>query len=364
MSTAALRERLVDSGAVYARIGAVEVARHYGDVGAEYETIRARAGIVQRADRARIRMWGRDPARMLNGLITNDLGLLAPDRSVYAAILTPKGRVISDLRAFSLPAGEVGVDIAADALPAVSEHLKKYVPPLFARWEAVGEGAGVLGVYGPESARVVEAAIGVSPDPTEDRISRGGVEGSEVLAIATRYAGGETGFDLLADAAVLPSLWDGLVGTGASLGARPVGFAALEVLRIEAGEPRYGAEVSEEVLPGEVFGPERMERAVSFTKGCYTGQEVVIRIAHRGHVNRHLRGLLLGEQPALSAGTPLVDPESGKEVGRTTSSVESPLVSQTIALAYVRREIPPGGRVRLGDAEGPDAVVVELPFRA
>src|SRR5690606_25453755 len=115
----ALRDRLIGSGAVYGTVGGTEVVRHYGDPGAEYRAVREAAGFAQRSDRARIRMWGRDPRRMLNGLITNDLALLAPDRAVYAAMLTPKGRVISDLRAFPLDEGELGVDLPLDALPAV-----------------------------------------------------------------------------------------------------------------------------------------------------------------------------------------------------------------------------------------------------
>lgn len=358
----ALRDRLMGSGAVYGTVGGTEVVRHYGDPGAEYRAVREAAGFAQRSDRARIRMWGRDPRRMLNGLITNDLALLAPDRAVYAAMLTPKGRVISDLRAFPLDEGELGVDLPLDALPAVSAHLTKYVPPLFARWEAV-ETASVVGVYGPRSPELLEGVIGVVADPEEDRLTRGMIDGAGVLAIGTRYAGGETGFDLLVDATSLPTLWDALVRVGADLTARPVGFDVLETLRIEAGEPRFGSEISEEVLPAEVFAPTRMERAVSFSKGCYTGQEVVVRIAHRGHVNRHLRGLLLGDAPAPTDRIALLNPEGGKEVGWTTSGTVSPLVRQTIALGFVRREIAPGQEVVLGEPSGPRAQVVELPFR-
>jgi folate-binding protein YgfZ len=141
-----------------------------------------------------------------------------------------------------------------------------------------------------------------------------------------------------------------------------VGFDALETLRIEAGRPRYGAELTEEVIPTEAFEESGlMERAVSFTKGCYTGQEVIIRIAHRGHVNRHLRGLLLGDA-APEPGTRLFSPESGKDVGWITSVTHSPLLGQAIALGFVRREMEPGATVRAGLADGAVATVVKLPF--
>ena len=107
-----------------------------------------------------------------------------------------------------------------------------------------------------------------------------------------------------------------------------------------------------------------MDRAVSFHKGCYTGQEVIVRIAHRGHVNRHLRGLLLGEAPAPAARAPLVNPQTGKEVGWTTSAAFSPRLGQTVAMGYVRREIEPGAEVRIGAADGVSARVVGLPFEA
>jgi aminomethyltransferase len=105
-----------------------------------------------------------------------------------------------------------------------------------------------------------------------------------------------------------------------------------------------------------------MERAISFTKGCYTGQEVIIRIAHRGHVNKHLRGLLLGDGPAPAPGTRLFGGEAAKDVGWLTSVAWSPMLGQTVALGYVRREVEPGADVRVGGADGAAARVVKLPF--
>jgi folate-binding protein YgfZ len=142
-----------------------------------------------------------------------------------------------------------------------------------------------------------------------------------------------------------------------------VGFGALETLRIEEGRPRYGRELTEETIPTEAFeSTGLMSRAISFHKGCYTGQEVIVRIAHRGHVNRNLRGLLLGEAPAPAASAPLFHPETGKEIGWVTSSAHSPRAGQTVALAFVRRELGPGDRVRVGAADGAEATVSSLPF--
>jgi folate-binding protein YgfZ len=138
-----------------------------------------------------------------------------------------------------------------------------------------------------------------------------------------------------------------------------VGHSALEVLRIEAGRPRWGAELDETVIPIEAG---LRDRAISQTKGCYTGQEVIIRILHRGRVNWHLRGLFLGDVPAPAAGVELFRPGESKPVGRVTSACLSPLHDQTIGLGYVRREVEPPEVLRLGDPEGSEARVYELPL--
>jgi folate-binding protein YgfZ len=278
-------------------------------------------------------------------------------------MLTPKGRTIAELRALSreTPAGaEVLIDLPREALAGTVEHLRRFVPPMFARWQDVSERLGTIGVYGPNARALVGTVTGGEfPGLEEDQF----VElpfGSEALLVVGTRGTGDEGYDLTAPATVLPALWEALLSEGESLGARPVGHAALETLRIEAGRPRYGSELTEETIPTEAFeSTGLMERAISFTKGCYTGQEVIVRIAHRGHVNRHLRGLRLGDAPAPPPGTPLLHPETGRSVGVVTSAASSPLVGETIALAFVRRELGPGDEVRAGEVVGK---VVEVPF--
>jgi aminomethyltransferase len=366
-----LREQTAALGAVFGEVGGVEVPRRFGSGAGEYAAVRETVGIVDRHDLARIRLWGRDPVKMLHGLITNDLQNAPAGQGVYAAMLTPKGRTIADLRAFVLarPEGvEVMVDVAREALAGVRDHLKKYVPPMFARWEEVSDRVGTIGIYGPRSRDLLLAVIdGPLPGLVEDAYTE--VEWptdddpARVVVASTRYAG-EEGFDLFVPANAIAALWTALHAKSGEFGARPVGYAALEALRVEAGRPRFGWELTEETIPTEVFeSTGLMERAISFSKGCYTGQEVIVRIAHRGHVNRHLRGLVLGEAPLPAPGTPLVNTETGREVGRTATAVHSPLLDQTVALAMVRRELEPGGAVRVGSDGGMVGRVVELPFR-
>jgi folate-binding protein YgfZ len=350
------------AGAVWAEVAGRAVARHYGDPPGEYRAVREAAGVAERSDRARIRLWGKDPVRMIQGLVTNDLAGASPGQGVYAAMLTPKGRTIADLRAFRRepPSGaEVLLDLPREALEGVREHFRKFVPPMFARWADVSDALPAVGVYGPRAREIVSRVFGVEPPVEEDAHVEADFGGAPVLVAATRYVGGEEGFDLFVPAGAAAGVWTELLEAG----ARPVGLGAIETLRIEAGRPRYGADLTDEVIPTEAFEESGLlGRAISFTKGCYTGQEVIVRIAHRGHVNKHLRGLLLGDAPAPAPGAKLFNPESGREVGWVTSAAVSPLLGQTVALGYVRREVPPGAAVHVGQAGGAAATVARLPF--
>jgi folate-binding protein YgfZ len=345
-------------GATFGEVAGRDVPLHYGDAAAEYRAVREGAGVADRRDRARIRMWGKDPARMLHGLVTNDVLKAAPGQGVYAAMLTPKGRMIAELRAFRRSDGELLVEIPREALAGTVDHLRKFVPPMFARWADATDEVGELGVYGPEAAALLGRVLGVEPPEGEDRFVEADFAGAPVLAAATGYVG-VAGFDLFAPAAVLAALWTALVDGG----ARPVGLDTVDTLRIEAGRPRFGAELSAEVIPTEAYEElGMMPRAISFSKGCYTGQEVIVRIAHRGHVNRHLRGFLLPDGELPAAGTPLFNPDTGREIGKVTSAVFSPLRRGPVAIGFARREIEPGAEVRVGAADGAAATVVRLPF--
>jgi folate-binding protein YgfZ len=228
--------------------------------------------------------------------------------------------MIGDARVVRRPDHEVWIEADNAALDNIETHLKKSVPPLFARAERLAD-MRVIGIYGPHSAEVAIASE---------------------LQLPTSYAGIAGTDFIVRGAATLPEL-------------PPLSFEDLEILRIEAGTPRWGAELTEDVIPLEA-GLRHV--AISETKGCYTGQEVIIRILHRGHVNRHLRGLLLGDAPAPAPGAAITHGE--KAVGKVTSACVSPLLQQTIALGYVRREVEPGQTVSI---DGRDTRVVELPFQ-
>ncbi len=363
VSRRALAHRQEVAGAFMARLDGVEVPRHFGDPAAEYRAAMGGLAVVDRSHRASLEIKGREPAQMLNGLVTNRVpalperlpsGLLA-GKGAYAALLNPKGRMLSDLRIFSRGTSEeehLLLDLPGSSSETVLSHLGKHLPPRLARVEDRSAEVAMLTVIGPGAA---EAVSGTALGSLATGSELGVLAVDEFRAVEQGPAGpvlavraGDVcpaAFDLIADAEMALTLWDALLG----LGAVPAGHAVFETLRIEAGQPAYGRDMDETTLPPEA-GIDL--RAIDDAKGCYTGQEVMVRVRDRGHVNWSLRGLLLGAAPAPSPGTPLFLEGSTRSVGRTTSEAQSPRFRQTVALGYVRRELDPPLRLLLGTPDG------------
>ena len=316
-----------------------------------YLAARTGAAYIERSDRRLLRVHGRDPVKMVQGLITNDLAGAPQNRAVYAALLTPKGKMIADLRAWR--AGEdVMLDVHAQALDAALAHFRRFVPPLFARLEDVSAGRCIVSVHGPDADALTARALPLSDRPSlaQDELIVAEFEGETITLIGTDYAG-PGGIDIVVSRALVPALNRALGAAGVA----QLEEASLETLRIETGVPRWGAELDENTIPLEAG---LQARAISTSKGCYTGQEVIIRILHRGHVNRQLRGVLLGTH-VIEPGAALQSAE-GKKIGQITSVTSSPRLGQNIGLAYVRREITPPAEVV--DESGASVSIVELPF--
>ena len=342
------------AGVQWAHSDALRLPRNYGDPRGEYEAARTAAVVIDRGDRGAIRVYGRDPVRMIQGLVSNDITRADGAHAVYATVLSPKGKMIADVRVLQWPDGELLIDLDGGALAGMLGHLKKFLPPVFARFEDYSGSVRVLGVYGPAATKLAADAIGLElpAEAGQDRLVSADGPGG-VVAVRSDYAG-PGGWDLFVDDASAPALWERLVAGG----ARPAGHATLEVLRIEAGSPKWGAELTEDVIPLEAG---LRNRAISESKGCYTGQEVIIRILHRGHVNWLLRGFLLGEGPVPASGATFTRAGEAKAVARVTSACESPRFGRTIALGYARREVEPPADLA-GTEGGLGARLVELPF--
>ncbi len=327
-----------------------------------YTAARQRAGIIDRADRARIVVSGRDRASYLHGLLTNDITALKPGEGCYAAYLTPQGRMITDLWVYELG------DVMLLALGAAEKEtlVAKLDQFLFSEDVQLGDVTGTfvsLAIVGPEAARIVGSALEDAPASElvtlpEHGNRRARFAGQPAIVLRVTDTG-EPGFEILVDA----SQSDALLAALRASGAMDIDRAVAEALRIEAAIPRFRRDMDEDTIPLEA-GIE--SRAISLTKGCYVGQEVIIRVLHRGHgrVARKLAGLTFDGEivPADGATVVAVDPVKAvdREVGRTTSGSMSPVLERPIALAYLHRDfLAPGTHVSVNGVGG---VVTALPF--
>jgi folate-binding protein YgfZ len=293
----------------------------------EYELLREGAGVVERT-RGKLVLRGSEAADFLQGQVTNDVEGLAPGTGCYALLLNQKGKVRADMRILR-GADWIWIDCAKGALPVIDHMIRTYGIGRDIRPEDVTGARTIRSVLGPAA----RTTLGV--DVPDDEHSF--VETGESLYVAT-----DQGVDVI-------------VPTGHALdGIEPVSADAAECLRVEAGRPRFGIDFDSDTIPQEAG---LNERGVSFSKGCYVGQETVARLHYKGKPNRHLRGLRLSAPAARGDELRLGE----RVVGGVGSAAESPLHGP-IALALVRREAEPGATVEVG-TYGVTAQVVELPFR-
>jgi folate-binding protein YgfZ len=325
----------------------------------EYHAIREGAALVAGSPRGRIAVSGKDRAGYLQGLLTNDIEALRPGSGCYAAWLTPQGRMLTDLHV--LEAGDMMLlDVPLSARELVLQRLDQF---LFSEDVQLGDLTDVLrgiSVHGTQAAGTIEAVIdfGVKPDLGSwepYRNTRAEFTATPVV-VARIDQLGVPGFTIYVDAAREA----GLVAALERSGAVSVGEAAFHAARVEAGYPLFGVDMDDDIIPLEA-GIE--PRAISFTKGCYVGQEVIIRVLHRGHgrVARRLVGLRLQNGAPPPRGTRIH--ADGRDVGFVTSAVQSPRLG-TISLAYVHRDfVEPGTSVQIdGGEDRTPATVSALPF--
>jgi tRNA-modifying protein YgfZ len=304
----------------------------------DYRSATEACGLLDRSERGKLALTGADAKTFLQGQVTNDVESLSPGQGCYAAFLTPKGKMLGDLRI--LDAGdEILLDTERMALQELFNMIRRFSIGFDVELHKRTLERGLLSLLGPESEAVAAVGLG-EPEHSHVPVDVGGVE---ARAIRT-----DLGVDLLCDAGDV----DGLRAALADAGVVPVSEAVAECLRVERGRPRYGVDLDDTVIPQEAG---LNDRAVSFTKGCYVGQETVARLHYRGKPNRQLRGLRLTD--AASTGDELTF--EGRTVGRLGSVAVSPRYGP-IALALVRREAPVGSVVAVGD--GAQGEVVELPF--
>jgi len=310
------------------------------EVDGQYRALKEEAGVLDRSERGKLIARGADAVEYLQGQLTNDVEALAPDGGCYTALLDRKGHMQADMRLLRLGTGDLWLDTEPETAATVERHLRMYSVGREVEVEDVSGEWSILSVIGPAAAEMAGTSP-LAPEHVQRFYER---EGVELLAVAT-----DLGLDLIVRTGGAQELRELLRRSGAAEVTEP----ATEILRVEAGRPRFGREMTTATIPQEA-GID--ERAVSFTKGCYIGQETVARLHYRGKPNRHLRGLRL-EGP-VADGDAIAFGE--REVGTVGTAVLSPSLGP-IALAIVRREAEPGSRVVIGES-GVRAEVVELPF--
>ncbi len=313
----------------------------------DYRALTEGAGLLDRSERGKLALSGAGAVEFLNGQVTNELADLRAGEGRYAAFLTHKGKMLGDLRVLAVARErsetpeELLLDTERSALQALFDMIRRFKVGYAVEMHKRTLESGLLSVIGPGADDIAATSALPAEEHANETIELAGVS---ALAVRT-----DVGVDLLCDAAALRPLEQTLRDRGAV----PVAESSAECLRVENGRPRFGVDLDTSVIPQEAG---LNERAVSFTKGCYVGQETVARLYYRGKPNRHLRGLRLSE--LVAGGEELRLGE--RVVGTLTSPARSPRFG-AIALALVRREAEPGGTVSVG-ANGVTAEVLELPF--
>ena len=301
----------------YTHFAGGPVPAHYGDPVAEYAALKDGTAIMERPQTV-LRLSGKKAVGMLNAILTNEVPKEG-GQGVYALLLGPKGRVQTDLRV--LKSGEdILVVTEPEGAVAARDILGRYAP--FSRVKLdEPDDWGILGLYG---LRTPELLGGSNLEEHETKMVE--VGGASVLATGVRHP--VPGYDLFGPADLLQKVRKHLVAEGAT----PVGLHAYETVRVETRTPRFGSDITPENFPAEAG---ILDRAVSFTKGCYPGQETVARMHYRGHPNRALHRLKIEGAPP-SSGTPIL--QNGKQVGKTTSLAPLPVDGKTLALGYLHRK--------------------------
>ncbi|HEY0380499.1 MAG TPA: glycine cleavage T C-terminal barrel domain-containing protein [Pyrinomonadaceae bacterium] len=335
------------------------VPASYGDAAAEYATVReGGAGLSDLSARGRIEVGGSEAVQFLNGLVTNDIKALEENHWLNAAFPNVQGRLVASARVLRLGQDRFLFDTEAATRERVLKTLDRFTLAGDFRVSDATLETALVTVQGARSADVIRTVIGEDAARIARRRVHAGSqwEGRPLYVMRATHTA-EDGFDLVVGAAGAPSLWAAL----SSAGARPVGADALEVLRIEAGVPRYGVDADETNVVLEAAP----EDAVSFTKGCYVGQEIIARIHWRGHVAKRLAGLAFDGRAEVKRDDKVLTAD-GQVIGRLTSVAFSPALNSTVALGYVKYDyLAPGTEVRVVCADGAQtaaARVASLPL--
>lgn len=353
-----LYEPAMQAGAVFGEDFGWLLPTHYGNGIAEYESARQHAALFDISHHGKVEVRGADAASFLHNLCTNEVKGLSAGAGCEAFLTTAQAKIAAFALIWrSLRQGEHGffLDAGPGMGEAVFKHVDRYLISEQVELSDRTHDLAQMHIAGPQAQAVIERVLGAKlPDLIELQHTTQTLAGAQ-CQLRRHEPLGLLGYDLLCDKDRAADVWQALVVGG----ARPAGLEAFHMLRVEAGTPIYGRDIDDSNLPQEVG---RVERTISFTKGCYIGQETVARIRTYGHVNRSLTGLKLAGEGVVSPGAKLF--RADKEVGQVRSSVFSPKLGQVIALAYVRRGSDEPGTMLEAETEAGrrSAEVLSLPF--
>ncbi|MXY50334.1 MAG: aminomethyl transferase family protein [Gemmatimonadetes bacterium] len=346
-----------DLGAVAGDFQGRPAVLHYGDAAAEYRAVRTAAGLSDLSGRGKLRMTGADRQRFLHRVVTNDVEQLGAGDGVYACMLTPQGKIISDMTVHVR-----GEDLLIDVEPGMADVLRdtldRYALMDDVEITDVTERYGLIGVSGRRADDCIHGLADPLPPLTPGGHAE--IEWNGVPAtVARTHRTGERDYDIYVPADSADEIWKALLaGEGDGVPCMPIGYETLEVLRVEAGIPRCTAELDDRIIPNEAV----KDRAVSFTKGCYIGQEPVVMMEHRGRPNRLLSGMVV--EGETLPGRNAVIRKDGKEAGWITTAVHGRAVDGIIALGFVRRRSMASGGPFEVEVDGAPAraEIADLPF--
>ena len=359
MKRSRLHEQHLKQGAVLAEVTGWEIPVHYGDPVAEHAAVRSGVGITDLSHRGKIHVTGEDRVKWLQSVISNDILPLTTGQGLYSSFLTHKGKMLSYFRVYALP-DSLFIEDVGEIGETTFQALRKFL--LYgtkAKMENCAETWGLVLISGPKATGLIQTAFGTDVNGLKPlSFVTLDIGGTPALLIRTEETG-ETDIEILLPAGGLATTWERLWAVGTSMGLKPFGAQAREMLRIEAGLPRAGLDLTEEVVPPEA----NLEGiAFSLTKGCYPGQEVVARMDTYGSVRRHLVGLLLQDAVLPPKGAKLFSGD--REVGWISSSAHSPSVGCSVAFGFPLRDFTAPGTALTVEVEGQrhHAIVRALPF--
>lgn len=360
MNLLTLHEEHRQLGARFIEVGGTEAVANYTNTTAEHGFLSSTAGLLDLSFRGRICLTGADRIRFLHGQVTNDIKRLAAGSGCYAVLVNAKGKMESDLNIYNL-ADELLLDFEPGFSERVTQRLEKFIVADDVQVVEVAPHYGLLSVQGPQAEAALRR-VGRFAELPQHEFQFVQLKDATLgeLYICNQPRLRSVGFDLFVPVESQEKAFEQLLAGVRDVGGGPCGWEALDLTRIEVSVPRFGADMSEANLPQEC-GIE--SRAVSYTKGCYIGQEVLNRIHTMGHVNRQLCGLRMADAATLPAHGDKLFHED-REVGYVTSTVKSPQLRANIALGFVRRESAQPGTSLVLRGQGGElqATVCELPF--